>query len=233
MHQTVTPVTKPHWKGTCDACYLTRNEHKRETLEHICVNCPFYTSIIRAVLFNVINAFNDNDDILKILSMNEERINETFARELISGSTKFSKLKCLKSLSTIWPNIAGATLLAILKARNQNADPNYPPKVNAEEIYNEICNNILSIALAERKKADIRAKTLEIRYQYTPKEDACPIAKWKKDWSKIIKNNQGKMSTTFTKFKNTPFLSLTPDPNPNDVNRRNAYRSLQMNANKK
>ena len=122
-----------------------------------------------------------------------------------------------KSLSTIWPNIAGATLLAILKARNQNADPNYPPKVNAEEIYNEICNNILSIALAERKKADIRAKTLEIRYQYTPKEDACPIAKWKKDpWKKIgaksLKITKGKCPPSSQNSRIHPSFPFRPTP---------------------
>ena len=60
---------------------------------------------------------------------------------------------------------AGATLLTIMKARNQNADPNYPLKMNAEHIYNEIRNTILAIAKAERKKAELKVKTLEIRYQ--------------------------------------------------------------------
>ena len=35
-------------------------------------------------------------------------------------------------------------------------------------------HTILSIAKAERKKAEIKVKTLEIRFQYTPKEDSCP-----------------------------------------------------------
>ena len=46
-----------------------------------------------------------------------------------------------------------------------------------EEIYNEIKDTILSIAKAERKKAENKIKTLEIRYQYTPKQDSCPVAK--------------------------------------------------------
>ena len=50
-----------------------------------------------------------------------------------------------------------------MKARNQNADPNYPLKMNAEDIYNEIRETILSIAKADRKKAEIKVKTLEIR----------------------------------------------------------------------
>ena len=51
--------------------------------------------------------------------------------------------------------------------------------MNAEEIYNEIKDTILSIAKAERKKAENKIKTLEIRYQsiYTPKQDSCPVAK--------------------------------------------------------
>ena len=64
-----------------------------------------------------------------------------------------------------------------MKARNQNADPNYHLKMNAEEIYNEIKDTVLSIAKAERKKAENKIKTLEIRYQYTPKQDSCPVAK--------------------------------------------------------
>ena len=48
-----------------------------------------------------------------------------------------------------------------MKARNQNADPNYHLKMNAEEIYNEIKDTILSIAKAERKKAENKIKTLE------------------------------------------------------------------------
>ena len=144
--------TKLHWKGTCDACFLRQNEHKRETLEHIFTKCPFYTSIIRAVLFNVVHAYNDNNDIQKIRNSDEQRIAEIYAREIVSGSTKFSTLTCIKKLKEIWPNIAGATLFTIMKARNQNADPNYPLKMNAEDIYNEIRNTIVSIAKAERKK---------------------------------------------------------------------------------
>ena len=89
----------------------TKNEHKRETLEHIFTKCPFYTSIIRAVLFNVVHAYNDNNDIQKIRSSDEQRIAENYAREIVSGSTKFSTLTCIKKLKEIWPNIAGATLL--------------------------------------------------------------------------------------------------------------------------
>ena len=145
-------------------------------------------TLVSSVLFNVVHAYNDNDDIQKIRNSDEHRIAEIYAREIVSGSTKFSKLTCIKKLKEIWPNIAGATLFTIMKARNQNADPNYPLKMNAENIYNEIRNTILSIAKAERKKAEIKVflKTLEIRFQYTPKEDSCPIAKWKKNWGKII-----------------------------------------------
>ena len=64
-----------------------------------------------------------------------------------------------------------------MKARNLNADPNNPIRMNAEEIYNEIRNTILSIAKADRKKAEIKAKTIKIRYQYVPQEKSCPIAK--------------------------------------------------------
>ena len=223
--------TKPHWKGTCDACFLRQNEHKRETLEHIFTKCPFYTSIIRAVLFNVVHAYNDNNDIQKIRSSDEQRIAENYAREIVSGSTKFSTLTCIKKLKEIWPNIAGATLLTIMKARNQNADPNYPLKMNAEHIYNEIRNTILAIAKAERKKAEIKVKTLEIRYQYTPKEDSCPIAKWKKNWGKIIKYSNRNMQLAFKDFQDTPLLTLPPEPDTNDINRRNTYRILQMNTN--
>ena len=45
--------------------------------------CPFYTSIIRAVLFNIVHAYNDNNDIQKIRSNNEERIAEIYAREIV------------------------------------------------------------------------------------------------------------------------------------------------------
>ena len=83
----------------------------------------------------------------------------------------------------------------------------YPLKMNAEDIYNEIRETILSIAKADRKKAEIKVKTLEIRYQYTPKEDSCPIAKWKKNWGKIVKYINGEMELTFKDFKDTPFLS--------------------------
>ena len=41
----------------------------------------------------------------------------------------------------------------------------YPLKMNAEDIYNEIRETILSIAKTDRKKAEIKVKTLEIRYQ--------------------------------------------------------------------
>jgi hypothetical protein len=140
---------------------------------------------------------------------------------------------CLKKLKEIWPNIAGATLFNIMKARNQNADPNYPLKINAEDIYNEIRDTILSIAKAERKKAEIKIKTLEIRFQYTPKEDSCPIAKWKKNWSKIIKYSNRNMQTSFKDFKDTPLLSHPPEPDANDINRRNSYRILQMNSNQR
>ena len=77
--------------------------------------------------------------------------------------------------------------------------------MNAEDIYNEIRDTILSIAKAERKKAEIKVKTLEIRYQYTPKEDACPIAKWKKNRGKIIKYNNRNMQLVFKDFKEPPF----------------------------
>ena len=223
--------TKHHWKGTCDACFLRQNEHKRETLEHIFTKCPFYTSIIRAVLFNVVHAYHDNNDIRKILNSDEEKITELYAREIVSGSTKFSNLTCIKNLKTIWPNIAGTTVFTIMKARNQNADPTYPLKMNAEDIYNEIRETILSIAKADRKKAEIKVKTLEIRYQYTPKEDSCPIAKWKKNWGKIVKYINGEMELTFKDFKDTPFLSHPTEPDTNDINRRNSYRILQMNLN--
>ena len=118
-----------------------------------------------------------------------------------------------------------------MKARNQNADPNYPLKMNAEDIYNEIRNTILSIAKAERKKAEIKVKTLEIRYQYTPKEDSCPIAKWKKNWGKIVKYGNRDMQIAFKDFQVTPLLSLPPESDINDINRRNSYRILQMNTN--
>ena len=98
-------------------------------------------------------------------------------------------------------------------------------------IYNEIRENILSIAKADRKKAEIKVKTLEIRYQYTPKEDSCPIAKWKKNWGKIVKYINGEMELTFKDFKDTPFLSHPTEPDTNDINRRNSYRILQMNLN--
>ena len=145
--------------------------------------------------------------------------------------TKFSNLTCIKNLKTIWPNIAGTTVFTIMKARNQNADPTYPLKMNAEDIYNEIRETILSIAKADRKKAEIKVKTLEIRYQYTPKEDSCPIAKWKKNWGKIVKYINGEMELTFKDFKDTPFLSHPTEPDTNDINRRNSYRILQMNLN--
>ena len=118
-----------------------------------------------------------------------------------------------------------------MKARNQNADPSYPLKMDAGDIYNEIREVILSIAKAERKKAEIKVNTLQIRYQYTPKEDSCPIAKWKKKWGKIVEYRNGNMQLAFKDFKDTPFLSLPLEPNTNDVNRRNSYRILQMNAN--
>ena len=120
-----------------------------------------------------------------------------------------------------------------MKARNQNADPNYPLKMNAGDIYNEIRETILSIAKAERKKAEIKVKTLEIRYQYTPKEDSCPIAKWKKNWGKFVKYDNGNMELTFKDFEDTPYLSHPTEPDTNDINRRNSYRILQMNANKR
>ena len=104
-------------------------------------------------------------------------------------------------------------------------------KMDAGDIYNEVREVILSIAKAERKKAEIKVNTLQIRYQYTPKEDSCPIAKWKKNWGKIVEYRNGIMQLTFKDFKDTPLLSLPPEPNTNDVNRRNSYRILQMNAN--
>ena len=76
----------------------------------------------------------------------------------------------IKKLEEIWPNIAGATLLTIMKARNQNADPNYPLKMNAKNIYNEIRDTILSIAKAERRKAEIKVKTLEYAFSTLPKK---------------------------------------------------------------
>ena len=103
--------------------------------------------------------------------------------------------------------------------------------MNTEDIYNEIRNTILSIAKAERKKAEIKVKTLEIRYQYSPKEDSCPIAKWKKNWGKIIKYNNRNMQLAFKDFQDTPLLTLPPEPDTNDINRRNTYRILQMNTN--
>ena len=96
-----------------------------------------------------------------------------------------------------------------MKARNQNADPNYPLKMNAGDIYNEIRETILSIAKADIKKAEIKVKTLEIRYQYTPKEDSCPIAKWKKNWGKIVKYDNGNMELTFKDFEERHPLPLT------------------------
>ena len=84
---------------------------------------------------------------------------------------------------------------------------------------------------ADRKKAEIKVKTLEIRYQYTPKEDSCPIAKWKKNWGKIVKYDNGNMELTFKDFKDTPYLSHPTEPDTNDINRRNSYRILQMNVN--
>ena len=76
-----------------------------------------------------------------------------------------------------------------MKARNQNADPNYPLKMNAEDIYNEIRETILSIAKADRKKAEIKVKTLEIRYQYTPKEDSyMHVANLATMWSNLLRS---------------------------------------------
>ena len=37
----------------------------------------------------------DNNDIQKVLNSDEQRIAEIYAREIVSGSTKFSKLTCL------------------------------------------------------------------------------------------------------------------------------------------
>ena len=96
---------------------------------------------------------------------------------------------------------------------------------------NDIRDTILSIAKAEGGKAENQVQTLEIRFQYTPKEDSCPIAKWKKNWGKIIKFCNRNVQLVFKDFKDTPLLSIPPEPDENDVNRRNTYRILQMNTN--
>ena len=51
---------------------------------------------MRAILFNVVHLHNDSEDVRKVLNIGEQRIPEQFARELVSGSTKFSKLTCIK-----------------------------------------------------------------------------------------------------------------------------------------
>ena len=73
-------------------------------------------------------------------------------------------LRALKTLRQYGQTSQEQTVFTIMKARNQNADPNYPLKMNAEDIYNEIRETILSIAKADRKKAEIKVKTLKIRY---------------------------------------------------------------------
>ena len=76
-------------------------------------------------------------------------------------------------------------------------------KMDAGDIYNEVREVILSIAKADRKKAEIKVKTLQMRYQYSPKEDSCPIAKWKKNWGNIVEYRNGNMQLAFKDFKDT------------------------------
>ena len=58
-----------------------------------------------------------------------------------------------------------------------------------------------------------------------------PHRKMEKNWGKIIKYSNRNMQLVFKDFKETPLLSLPPEPDTNDINRRNSYRILQMNAN--
>jgi hypothetical protein len=222
---------KKHWKGTCDACFLRRDEHKRETLKHILTECPFYTSIIRAVFFNALHLINANDDIQRIVNQNEENIVKHYARELITGCTKHTKITAVKKLSKIWPCIIGATLDKIMSARHQNANPDYPIQLDASNIFESIRNEIELYAKTARRKAEVKQNTLQIRYQHSQSDEESHLGKWKKDWGPLISEREGNLKLRFTKFENTPYLTLPQCMNNDEVQRRNSYRIHQANYN--
>jgi hypothetical protein len=68
-----------------------------------------------------------------------------------------------------------------MKARNQNADPNYPLKMNAEHIYNEIRNTILAIAKAERKKNRNQSKNVRNQIPIYTQRRLVPHRKMEKE----------------------------------------------------
>ena len=121
----------------------------------------------------------------------------------------------------------------IMSARHQNANPDYPLELNATNIFENICNEIELYAKTDRRKAEVKQNTLQIRYQYTPNDEESPIGKWKKAWGPLILERGGNLRLRFTKFENTPYLTLPQGMNNDEVQRRNSYRIHQANYNQR
>jgi hypothetical protein len=222
---------KKHWKGTCDACYLLKNEHVRETLKHTLTECPFYTSIMRAIFFNTIYIIDNDEDKRRILNGNEESIVKLHARELITGSTKHTKIQAIKRLNKVWPSIVGAMLDKIMCTRHQNANSDSPFQLNASDIYDSICTEIELYARTAKRKAEVKQNKLQIRYQYCPKEEESPIGKWKKEWGPLIFENNGRIRLRFKDFQDSPYLTIPQYENDANIQRRNSLRIHQANYN--
>ena len=97
----------------------------------------------------------------------------------------------------------------IIAARHQTANVNFPPRVKAEDIYNDILKDIELCARTEKRKAEIKLNTLQIRYQCTPSEEKSPITFWKKAWGPLIKSRDDKIEL---KFSYQVFAVNMPEP---------------------
>ena len=82
-----------------------------------------------------------------------------------------------------------------------------------------------------RRKAEVKQNTLQIRYQHSQSDEESHLGKWRKDWGPLISEREGNLKLRFTKFENTPYLTLPQCMNNDEVQRRNSYRIHQANYN--
>ena len=196
---------------SCDAEHLLYDRRVHETLEHVLLKCPVYSPVIRAFLFNTVAASRNGRDIRRITTGDEASILTTFAREVVTGTVKNSKLACLTKIPNAWPNITGAATTELLRTRRQNADPNLPNRLDLDKMYKSIRAMIGRIAYAHLTNAREYARSHLIRYQAPPSPDNCPMKKWENEWLEtgLAKMRGNTVVSAFPEsIHDTPYLTL-------------------------